>query len=92
MQVRRVAVEAMVEPALAGDVVVDADDVRRLALALPAGTDFASLALAPGTLAWTTSQATYLASTRTGAYMQVTRAYGYATGSRSVLLVSCWVL
>jgi hypothetical protein len=64
------------------------DQPARLALALPAGTDFASLALAPGTLAWTTSRATYLASTGTGAYMQVTRAYGYATGSRSVLLVS----
>jgi hypothetical protein len=64
------------------------DQPARLALALPAGTDFASLALAPGTLAWTTSRATYLASTRTGAYTQVTADYGFATGSRSVLLVS----
>jgi hypothetical protein len=64
------------------------DQPARLALALPAGTDFASLALAPGTLAWTTSQATYLASTETGAFTQVTPAYGYATGSRSVMLVS----
>jgi hypothetical protein len=64
------------------------DQPARLALALPAGTDFASLALAPGTLAWTTSRATYLASTRTGAYTQVTPTYGFATGSRSVMLVS----
>ncbi|HMH90744.1 MAG TPA: hypothetical protein VK586_06615 [Streptosporangiaceae bacterium] len=64
------------------------DQPARLALALPAGADFASLALAPATLAWTTSQATYLASTRTGAYTQVTPEYGYATGSRSVMLVS----
>jgi hypothetical protein len=60
----------------------------RLALALPAGTDFDSLALAPGTLAWTTSRATYLASTRTGAFTAVTPEYGYATGSGSVVLVS----
>jgi hypothetical protein len=58
----------------------------RLALALPAGTDFAALALGPGTLAWTTSQATYLASTRTGAYARVTAAYGYATGGPAVLV------
>jgi hypothetical protein len=64
------------------------DQPARLALALPAGTDFDSLALAPGTLAWTTSQATYLASTRTGAFTQVTPEYGYATGSASVMLVS----
>jgi hypothetical protein len=59
----------------------------RLAVALPADATFADLALAPATLAWTTSQATYLASTRTGAYTQVTPAYGYATGG-PVMLVS----
>jgi hypothetical protein len=64
------------------------DQPARLALALPAGTDFDGLALAPGTLAWTTSSATYLASTRTGAFTQVTAKYGYATGSGSVMLVS----
>jgi hypothetical protein len=64
------------------------DQPARLGLALPAGTDFGSLALAPGTLAWTTSRATYLASTRTGAVMPVTPQYGYATGSGSVVLVS----
>lgn len=55
---------------------------------LPAGTDFTDLALAPGELAWTTSAATYLASTRTGTFVQVTPAYGYATGSSSVMLVT----
>jgi hypothetical protein len=64
------------------------DQPARLALALPVGAEFGSLALAPGTLAWTTSRATYLASTRTGAFTQVTPEYGYATGSRSVMLVS----
>lgn len=64
------------------------DQPARLALRVPAGVDFASLAMAPGTLAWTTTQATYLASTRTGAYTRVTPRYGYATGSGSVLLVT----
>jgi hypothetical protein len=64
------------------------DQPAQLALRLPAGVDFASLAMAPGSLAWTTTQATYLASTRTGAYTRVTPRYGYATGSGSVLLVS----
>jgi hypothetical protein len=60
----------------------------RLALSLPAGATFADLAMSPGTLAWTTSQATYLASTKTGAFAQVTPRYGYATGSGSVVLVT----
>jgi hypothetical protein len=64
------------------------DQPARLALALPAGATFADLTLAPGTLAWTTSAATYLASTRTGAFAQVTPRYGYATGSGSVVLVT----
>lgn len=64
------------------------DQPARLALQLPAGVDFASLAMAPGTLAWTTTKATYLASTRTGAYTRVTPRYGYASGSGSVLLVT----
>jgi hypothetical protein len=64
------------------------DQPARLALRLPAGVDFADLAMAPGSLAWTTSQATYLASTRTGAFTKVTARYGYATGSGSVLLVT----
>jgi hypothetical protein len=64
------------------------DQPARLALQLPAGANFADLAMAPGTLAWTTSQATYLASTRTGAFTKVTPSYGYATGSGSVVLVT----
>jgi hypothetical protein len=64
------------------------DQPARPALRLPAGVDFADLAMAPGSLAWTTSRATYLASTRTGAYTKVTARYGYATGSGSVLLVT----
>jgi hypothetical protein len=64
------------------------DQPARLALRLPSGVDFADLAMAPGSLAWTTSQATYLASTRTGAFARVTPRYGYATGSGSVVLVT----
>jgi hypothetical protein len=59
-----------------------------MVLRLPPGVDFADLAIEPGTLAWTTTQATYLASTRTGAYSRVTPEYGYATGSGSVLLIA----
>jgi hypothetical protein len=55
---------------------------------LPAGEDFTALALAPDSLAWTTTTATYLASTTTGAFTQVTPRLGYATGSASVLLIS----
>jgi hypothetical protein len=58
------------------------------ALALPPGVAFSSLALAPRSLAWTTTRATYLASTTTGAFTRVTPRYGYATGSGSVILVS----
>src|SRR6202034_2473726 len=59
------------------------DEPARLALSLPAGADFANLTMAPDALAWTTSGATYLASTRTGAFARVTPQYGYATGSGS---------
>jgi hypothetical protein len=64
------------------------DQPARLVLKLPAGLQFSALTMAPGVLAWTTSAATYLASTRTGAYVRVTRHFGYATGSGSVLLVT----
>jgi hypothetical protein len=64
------------------------DRPARLRLRLPAGQDFTDLALGPGTLAWTTTTATYLASTTTGAFTQVTARFGYATGSASVVLVS----
>jgi hypothetical protein len=66
-----------------------AQDVpARLVLRLPSGVDFTDIALAPGTLAWSTSEATYLASTKTGAFVQVTSAYGYPTGSSSVMLIT----
>jgi hypothetical protein len=52
------------------------------------GADFEDLAIEPGSLAWTTSAATYLASTRTGAYSRVTPQYGYATGSGPLVLIS----
>jgi hypothetical protein len=55
---------------------------------LAAGSDFTDLALAPGTLAWSTTGATYVASTTTGAFSQVTSQYGYATGSNSILLIT----
>lgn len=64
------------------------DQPARLALVLPTGVHFEALAMAPGTLAWTTSSATYVASTRTGVFTKVTTRYGFATGSRSVVLVS----
>jgi hypothetical protein len=55
---------------------------------LAAGLTFTDLALAPGTLAWSTTNATYLGSTMTGAFSQVTPRFGYATGSDSVMLVT----
>jgi hypothetical protein len=64
------------------------DQRAQVVLRLPAGVDFADLAIEPGSLAWTTTQATYLASTRTGAYSRVTPYYGYATGSGSAVLIS----
>jgi hypothetical protein len=64
------------------------DQRAHVALRLPAGVDFADLAIAPGSLAWATTEATYLASTRTGAYARVTPEYGDATGSGPDLLIS----
>jgi len=64
------------------------DQAARLVLRLTGGNDFTALALAPGTLAWTTTTATYLASTSTGAFTQVTPRFGDATGSSSVVLIS----
>ncbi len=57
-------------------------------LRLPTGVDFAGLTIAPGTLAWATTRATYLGSTSTGAYARVTRRYGDATGSGPGVLIS----
>ncbi len=65
------------------------DRPARVVLRLPAGTEFANLAMGPGVLAWTTTAATYLASTATGSYAQVTPRYGYAvTGPGPAVLVS----
>ena len=65
------------------------DVAARVVLALPPGADFSYLAIGRGLLAWTTTQATYLASTRTGGYAQVTPRYGFAvTGPGPAVLVS----
>ena len=66
-----------------------AQDVRaREVLRLPAGDYFSALAMSSGTLAWTTTAATYVASTQTGGYVQVTPEYGDATGSDSAVMIS----
>jgi hypothetical protein len=64
------------------------DQRARVVLRLPAGDYFSGLALGPGTLAWTTTAATYLASTATGGYAKVTRRYGDATGSEPGVMIS----
>jgi hypothetical protein len=64
------------------------DQPARPMLRLPAGVSFTDLALAPGAVAWSTTNATYVASTTTGAFAQVTPAYGYATGSDSIMLIT----
>ena len=60
----------------------------REVLRLPSGDYFSALAMSPGTLAWTTTAATYVASTQTGGYVQVTPEYGDATGSGSAVMIS----
>ena len=60
----------------------------RAVLRLPAGDYFADLAMGAGTLSWTTTAATYLASTKTGAYAAVTPQYGDAIGSGSGVVIS----
>jgi hypothetical protein len=60
----------------------------RQVLTLPPGDYFSALAMSPGTLDWTTTAATYVASTKTGSYVQVTPEYGDATGSSSAVLIS----
>ncbi len=64
------------------------DERAREVLRLPGGEYFSALAMGPGTLAWTTTAATYMASTLTGGYVQVTPEYGDATGSASAVLIS----
>jgi len=65
-----------------------ADQRARVVLRLPPGGYFAGLAIGPGSLAWTTTAATYLASTGTGAYAKVTPRYGDATGSGPGVMIS----
>jgi hypothetical protein len=66
-----------------------AQDVRaREVLRLASGDYFSTLAISPGTLAWATTAATYVASTQTGGYVQVTPQYGDATGSGSAVMIS----
>jgi hypothetical protein len=61
----------------------------RLVLRLPPAVAFAGLSIGQGALAWTTTQATYLANTATGGYAKVTPAYGLAvTGQGAAVLVS----
>jgi hypothetical protein len=64
------------------------DQRARAVLRLPAGDYFGDLAMGPGTLAWTTTAATYLASTQTGGYVRVTPRYGDATGSAAGVVIS----
>jgi hypothetical protein len=67
----------------------DPRDVARVVLRLSAGTEFSALAMGQGLLAWTTTKATFVASTATGSAVQVTPAYGLAvTGPGSTVLVS----
>ena len=47
-------------------------------LTLPAGISFSNIGMAQGAIAWTTTRATYLASTSTGGYVQVTPEFGFA--------------
>jgi hypothetical protein len=60
----------------------------RPVLRLTHGNDFSALTMGPGSLAWTTTNASYLASTRTGAYVKVTRHYGDVAGSGPALMLS----
>jgi hypothetical protein len=58
-------------------------------LRLSAGTEFSGLGLGATSLTWTTTEATYAASTVTGGYVQVTPAYGFAVpGAGPAILVS----
>jgi len=57
-------------------------------LNLPAGVNFSQIEMARDLIGWTTTEATYLANTRIGVYIQVTPKYGFATSSASVMLIS----
>ena len=66
-----------------------ADQAATVVLRLPDGEEFSNLGMARGALAWTTTRATYLASTATGGYVRVTPAYGFAvTGTGPAVLIS----
>ena len=47
-------------------------------LTVPAGISFSNIGMARGAIAWTTTRATYLASTTTSGYVQVTPEFGFA--------------
>ncbi len=65
------------------------DERARLMLRLPTGTEFSALSMGRRTLAWTTTSATFVASTATGRYVQVTPAYGLAvTGPGPAVLIA----
>ena len=66
-----------------------ADQAATVVVKLPDGEQFSNLGMARGALAWTTTRATYLASTATGGYVRVTPAYGFAvTGTGPAVLIS----
>jgi hypothetical protein len=56
----------------------DPDQAAHVMLRLPAGAEFSDLGLGAGLLTWSTTAATYAASTFTGGFVQVTPAYGFA--------------
>ena len=58
-------------------------------LRLPAGVSFSNLGIASGALTWSTTRATYVASTATFGYLRVTPDYGFAvSGTGPDVLVS----
>ena len=61
------------------------DLAASVVLRLPHGNSFSALGMAQGALAWTTTRATYLASTSAGGYVRVTPAYGFAVAGRARL-------
>jgi hypothetical protein len=66
-----------------------ADRAATVVLRLADGEEFSNLGMARDALAWTTTRATYLASTATGGYVRVTPAYGFAvTGTGPTVLIS----
>ena len=65
------------------------DRAASAVLRLAAGVSFSNLGIGRGSLTWSTTAATYAASTTTFGYLQVTPAYGFAvTGAGQDVLVS----